>query len=215
MGEYESPLPKIALEVINRLRKGGWLKGIRLSNSHRPDSGIELMGASAQRLEDYLYSDLLYLHGTAPAKDSWHQINGLLRPIVNATIIELGKYLPYLPIFDKNILYRLIGIKIGKNSTIAPRVQFDYFHPELIEIGDNCLIGDSVKIWTHDYGTDYFMMGRVKIGDSVRIGSESVLGPSIIGNNVKINFGAFVYGNVPDNATAYGRERSRYRVDRS
>ena len=63
-----------------------------------------------------------------------------------------------------NNLYRSIGIKIGKNTTIAPRVQFDYLHPELIEIGDNCLIG----------GKSFIFPG-VTIEDDVSVALNSVV----------------------------------------
>lgn len=205
-------IDKVVLKAVKNLKQRGKLNNVKLSTSYRSDSGIDLSQVNESELKDYLskITNLVYLHGVEPAKESWHQINGLFKPMVNAGIIELGKILPYMPGIDKNHLYRAIGIKIGKNTTIAPRVQFDYFHPELIEIGDNCLIGDGVKIWAHDYGIGYFMMGPVKIGNNVKIGSESIIGPSRIGNNVKINFGAFVYGNIPDNAKVKGRERSRY-----
>ena len=201
-------------KAIRRLECQGKLKGVILSKSHRPESGIDLTNIDRNELRKYLskITKAAYLHGVEPAKRSWYQINGLIKPIISAGIIEVGKVVPYLPGVDKNRLYRAIGIKIGENTTIAPRVQFDYFHPELIEIGDNCLIGDGVKIWTHDYGIDFFMIGPVKIGDNVKVGSESVVGPSTtVGDNVEINFGAFVYGmNIPDKVKVKGRERSGY-----
>lgn len=207
-------LEEVVAKVIKNLRTSGKLDGVRLSDSHRNTSGVDISQMEERELTEYIsnLTHLAYFHGIEPAKESWHQINGLLRPMVNAGIIELGKFLPYVPGIDKNNLYQAIGIKIGKNTTIAPRVQFDYFHPELIEIGENCLIGDGVKIWTHDYGLNFFMIGRVKIGDSVYISSESVIGPSTtLGDNVRVGFGAFLFAtNVPANASVEGRTRSRY-----
>jgi acetyltransferase-like isoleucine patch superfamily enzyme len=212
--KMKQELERAVAKAIRRLRNKGKLRGVRLSTSHKPESGVDLASVSNDDLRKYIgkIARAAYFHGVEPAKRSWHQINGLLRPIISAGIIELGKVLPYLPGIDKNSLYRAVGIKIGKNTTIAPRVQFDYFHPELIEIGDNCLIGDNAKLWTHDYGIDYFLVGPVKIGNNVRVGSESVIGPSTtIGDNVEVNFGAFVYRmNIPDNAKVRGRERSTY-----
>ncbi|MBW2981432.1 hypothetical protein KY343_01000 [Candidatus Woesearchaeota archaeon] len=207
-------LERAVVKAIRRLRNSGKLRGVRLSNSHNHNSGVDLASVSDEDLKKYIgkVSKTVYFHGVEPAKRSWHQINGLIRPMISAGIIELGKVLPYLPGLDKNNLYRVIGVKIGKDTTIAPRVQFDYFHPELIEIGDKCLVGDAAKFWTHDYGIDNFLMGPIKIGNHVKIGSESVIGPATtIGDNVQVNFGAFIYGkNIPDNAVVKGRERSRY-----
>ena len=56
------------------------------------------------------------------------------------------------------------------------------------------------------------MMGPVNIGDNVKVGSESVIGPNTtVGDNVEINFGAFVYGiKIPNGTKVKGRERNRY-----
>ncbi len=201
-------LEETIIVAVRNLKRIGRLEEIRLSDSHK-NAGVDISQIEEGELRKYVsnLTRLACFHGVGPAKDNWHQINGLTRPIVNAAIIELGKILPYLPGIDKNDLYRAIGIKIGQNTTIAPRVQFDYFHPELIEIGDNCLIGDNVKIWTHDYGIDFFAIGKVKIGNSVFIGSESVIGPATtLGDNVRVNLGAHVYGkNIPADAVVKSR----------
>ena len=208
-------LEKIILKAITNLENKGKLENVRLSKSHRKNSGLALFNVNKKELKDYLLtiSNKVYFHGIGAAKKNWYNLNGLWKPIINAGIIEVCKILPYLPGIDKNNFYRAIGIKIGKNTTIAPRAQFDYFHPELIEIGNNCLLGDSVEIWTHEYGIDYFKMGAVKIGDNVRIGSQSVIGLSTeVGNNVKINFCSFLYNiKIPDNSTVIGRPISKYK----
>jgi len=207
------PIERVIYEVIKNLKKNN-IKGIELSKSHRKNTGIMLDNVNEKEIQDYIsqLKTQAYFHNTAPAKDSWHQINRMFKPIFNAGIIELCKYLPYLPGLDKNSLYKKIGIKIGKNTTIAPRVQFDYFHPELIEIGENCLIGDNVKIWAHDYGLGNFMIGTVKIGDNVKIGSEAIIGPATeIGDNSQIDFGSFLYSSkIPSNAKVIRKERSNY-----
>ncbi len=208
-------LEEVITKIVRNLKIAGKLGNIRLSNSSNKDSGEYLSQIEEGELKEYIsnFTHRVCFHGTESAKNSWYHLNGLFRPIINAGIIELAKILPYLPKIDKNYLYRAIGIKLGRNTTIAPRVQFDYFHPELIEIGDNCLIGDNVKIWTHNYGLNYFEIGKIKIGNSVFIGSESVIGPATsLGDNVKVNFGAFLYGeDVPANAIVKGRAISLYK----
>lgn len=202
----------IVKKAVKRLRRKGKLESVALSASRQKEAGISLSDVDEHELLGYLggLANCAYFHGIEPAKESWRQINGTWRPIVNAGIIEAAKIMPYLPWLDKNRLYRMIGIKIGENATIAPRVQFDYFHPELIEIGDNCLIGDGAKIWTHDYGTDYFMIASVKIGNNVRVGSESAIwGPSEIGNDVIMNYGCLVQGEIPAGARLKGNEKNR------
>lgn len=205
-------LEYVVYKTVKNLQKSKTF-GVFVSDSTRKSNLLQIDHADEAELRDYIsnLTNLALFYGIEPAKESWHQINGLWRPIVNAGIIEVCKVLPYLPGLDKNNLYRAIGIEIGHNTTIAPRVQFDYFHPELIEIGDNCLIGDSVKIWTHDYGIDYFGIGSVVIGDNVRVGSEASIFSSRIGDNVEINFRAFLYNqDIPNNEIVRGQEKSTY-----
>lgn len=208
-------LEKVIAKAVKRLKNKGKLEGVKLSNSHKKDSGIDLSEVDEKGLVEYIskITNVAFLHGIEPAKESWHKINGFWRPIINAGIIELCKYLPYIPGLDKNHLYRAICIELGKNTTIAPRVQFDYFHPELIEIGDYCLIGDGAKFWTHDAGIDSLMLGPIKIGNYVKIGSESVIGPcTVIEDNSIINFGAFIYASrIPRNSKVLGREKAVYK----
>ena len=125
-------------------------------------------------------------------------------------ILQSAKNIPYLPIFDKNIIYRLASIKIGKNVSIAPRVQFDYFHPELIEIGNNVLIGDNVEIWSHNYGLNYFGIGHIKIGDNVTIGGSAIIMPCEVGDNVTIGVKSIVYGKIPSNSRVIGQKINEY-----
>jgi acetyltransferase-like isoleucine patch superfamily enzyme len=200
-------LEEVILRTIHNLKKTNKLDEIILSKSSDSSRGIELSKSNNKQVEDYI-SNLdfaAYFHNTKQPKYSWHQLNGMIKPIINAGTIEICKILPYFPFLDKNNFYRAVGAKIGKDTTIAPRVQFDYFHPELIEIGNNCVIGDGVKLWTHDYGRNYFMLGSIKVGDDVEIGSESLIGPSVIGKDCKINARSFVYGNIPENAKVLGQ----------
>ena len=188
-------------DAIKNLRRKNKVDGVRLSLSHRP-SGLLITENDIFDLLASLRGSRYgaYFHGLNPAKDSWRDVFGVTRPLWNATIIELCKYLPYLGFLDKNDLYRMLGIRIGKNTTIGPRVQFDCFNPELIEIGDSCLVGDSASFWTHDYYTNSLFIGSVNIGDRVKIGACSIIGPSDIGNDVEIGVNSFVYGKVPSNS---------------
>jgi len=81
-----------------------------------------------------------------------------------------------------------------------------------IRIGENCLIGPGVHIYTathsihpfqREAGTGYGM--PVNIGNNVWVGGGAIINPGVtIGNNVVIASGAVVTKDVPDNVVVGG-----------
>lgn len=120
----------------------------------------------------------------------------------------------------KEILYRLrgeytteklisMGMKVGKNFGRLNGVILDPSHCWLIEIGDDVLIAPRVHILCHDASTKIFMnytkIGRVKIGNRVFIGAESVILPGVtIGDDVVIGANSTVTHDIPSNSVAVG-----------
>ncbi|MDP8247991.1 MAG: DapH/DapD/GlmU-related protein [Candidatus Tritonobacter lacicola] len=81
--------------------------------------------------------------------------------------LGVGLSLLYKGVPSKNVLYRKLGFRIGRNTEIMQFVWLDHFMPELIEIGDNCLIGAYSTIATHAYeGHGRFRFGPVRIGNN-------------------------------------------------
>lgn len=120
----------------------------------------------------------------------------------------------------KEILYRIrgeytteklikMGMKVGKNFGRLNGVILDPSHCWLIEIGDNVTMAPRVHILCHDASTkvhlNYTKIGKVKIGDNVFIGAESVVMPGVtIGDNVIIGANSTVTKDIPANAVAAG-----------
>lgn len=136
---------------------------------------------------------------------SWHKIKNPLRVCLNFFIIYICRFIPSLSL--KNILYRAIGIKVGKDASVGLMAMFDIFFPELIEIGENTVVGYNVTLLAHEYLIDEWRTGRIKIGKNVMIGANStVLAGINIGDGATISAcslvnrdvlcGAFV-GGVP------------------
>lgn len=119
----------------------------------------------------------------------------------------------------KKIIYRLrgqytieqlieMGLKVGKNFNPQLGVELDPSHCWLIEIGDNVTIAPHVQVLAHDASTcflvGYAKIGKVKIGDNVFIGANSVILPNVqIGDNSIIGAGSVVCQSVPPNVV-YG-----------
>ncbi len=130
---------------------------------------------------------------------------------------------------DINILKNLFG-RAGANCSINPTFRCDYGYNIYlgnnfkanydcimldvcpITIGDNCLIGPRVCIYTaaHAAETELRLTGLefgkpVKIGHNVWIGGNAVINPGVtIGDNVVIASGTVVVKDVPDNVLVAG-----------
>jgi maltose O-acetyltransferase len=122
--------------------------------------------------------------------------------------------------YIKEFLYRLrgeytteklisMGMRVGKNFGRLNGVILDPSHCWLIEIGDNVLLAPRVHILCHDASTKEFLnytkIGKVKIGNRVFIGAESVVLPNVtIGDNVIIGANSTVTKDIPSNVVAAG-----------
>lgn len=133
----------------------------------------------------------------------WYIYRNPLRVALNFVVIYSCRYMPSLRI--KNLLYRLIGIKVGKKVSVGLGVVFDIFFPELIELGDNSVIGFDSAILTHEFLVDEFRKGRVKVGKNVLVGARSLILPGVeVGDNAKISAMSLVNDNVASNSFVGG-----------
>ncbi len=115
----------------------------------------------------------------------WNRVRNPLRVMLNFMVIWLAKYCPSLGL--KRWLYRLIRIRVGKDVSVGLGVTMDIFFPELIEIGDNTVIGYDSLILTHEFLVKEWRKGRVRIGKDVMIGAWSLIMPGVkIGDGAKI-----------------------------
>ena len=120
----------------------------------------------------------------------------------------------------KKLLYRIrgeytteqlisMGMNVGKNFHRLNGVILDPGHCWLIDIGDNVTMAPRVHVLCHDASTKQFLgftkIGRVRIGNNVFIGAESVILPGVsIGNNVIIGANSTVTHDIPDNSVYAG-----------
>lgn len=102
-----------------------------------------------------------------------------------------------------------MGMKVGKNFKRLNGVILDPGHCWLIEIGDNVTIAPRVHVLCHDASTKEFLgytkIGKVKIGNQVFVGAESVILPGVtIGNRVIIGANSTVTQDIPDGVVVAG-----------
>ncbi|NQX60385.1 acyltransferase [Paenibacillus qinlingensis] len=99
------------------------------------------------------------------------------------------------------------GLKYGKNFEFYNSL-IDQGHCWLVEIGDDVTITNST-ILAHDASTKAYIgkskIGKVKIGDRVFIGFNSVVLCNVtIGNDVIVAAGSIVTRSIPDNSIVAG-----------
>jgi maltose O-acetyltransferase len=120
----------------------------------------------------------------------------------------------------KRLLYRIranyitedlvkMGLIVGKNFHRMHDVILDPSHCWLIEIGDDVTLAPRVHVLAHDTSTKmhlgYTKIGRVKIGNRVFIGADTVLLPNVtIGDNCVIGANSTVSKDIPAGSVAAG-----------
>jgi len=99
----------------------------------------------------------------------------------------------------KVLLYKLIGVRIGRGAFISPDVIIDPHFPELIEIGEYAVLGWGAKIFTHECFADTYRAGRVSIGRGANIGAFTVVRGGVrIGERAEVGAMSVIVRDVPD-----------------
>lgn len=122
---------------------------------------------------------------------------------INEVLFMVQHYLTFS--FLKVWLYRLSGVRMGKNVYMGPHVKLDPHFPNLVEIGENVLIGMDTRISSHEISQNRLTLGRAGIGDNTVIGAYTIIKCGVrIGKNVEIAMGSVVSKDVPDGCKAIG-----------
>ncbi len=133
----------------------------------------------------------------------WYRIVSFWKVLRNFALIWTCRYLP-LPSW-KAPLYRLTGMKVGRNVSVAVMATMDLFFPELITIGDNTVIGYNATILTHEFLPDQLRTGEVRIGNEVMIGANATLLAGVeVGDRATVGAMALVSRDIPGGAFAVG-----------
>jgi acetyltransferase-like isoleucine patch superfamily enzyme len=114
----------------------------------------------------------------------WASYNALIL-LVRYTCINFMRVTPFI-----NLLHRLMGMKLGARVQINTAVIGD---SNLIEIGDDTVIGGDVTLVAHAAERGNLVTGRVKIGSRVTVGLMAVIFPGVeIGDGAVVAAGAIL-----------------------
>ena len=104
----------------------------------------------------------------------------------------------------KNTYYRLIGMKIGKNSLIGGTIK----DPCITKIGNNVTMGEYSIIYghMHNYKDGKIKIKKVKIGNNCIIGAGSIIMPgAILEDDVTLATGGIAIQNqILEKGKSYG-----------
>lgn len=89
--------------------------------------------------------------------------------LINFTFIDFILLTPF-----SNLLFRLLGAKLGKNVQFNSKYVYD---ATLLEIGDNTVVGGGAIIIGHIVERGILKLKKVKVGKNVTIGSHSTIMP--------------------------------------
>lgn len=127
---------------------------------------------------------------------SWWRVKNPAATCIRFILIYTARYLPSTAL--KNFLYRLCGAKIGSGVTFGLGAVLDVFYPELIEVGDNTLIGYNTVILAHEYLQGEYRTGNVKIGKGAMVGANCTVLPGIkIGDGASVSAMTLVNCDIP------------------
>jgi acetyltransferase-like isoleucine patch superfamily enzyme len=141
--------------------------------------------------------------GTANPVLDYPKHVGRIRLFFNSFVCHICRIIPFIKM--KNSLYRMIGVKIGKNVVISAYVIIDPFFPGLITIEDNVIVGVGATILSHEYSQEKLRKGKVHIKKRALIGAGSLVRCGVtIGEHAVIGAQSFVNKDIPDHTIAGG-----------
>jgi acetyltransferase-like isoleucine patch superfamily enzyme len=125
--------------------------------------------------------------------------------VVSSLYSPIRKLIEMFPVGRMKVTYlRMLGMKIGDNCLIGGTIK----DPCLTEFGDNVTMGEYAIIYGHIQNMEKttLIMDRIKIGDNCVIGAGAIIMPgAVLKKNVKLAAGALVAkGQILKKGRVYG-----------
>lgn len=125
----------------------------------------------------------------------WTSARSPGRVALNYLLMRLARGMPSLR--AKNWLYRRMGMRVGRNVSFGLETTVDIFFPDLIEVGDETIVGYGVTLLAHEFLTRELRKGRVVIGKGVVLGANTTVLPGVtIADGTVVSAGSLVNRDV-------------------
>ncbi|HNT60769.1 MAG TPA: acyltransferase [Candidatus Bilamarchaeaceae archaeon] len=133
----------------------------------------------------------------------WARLRNPFRVAFNFMMIQASRYAPSLRM--KRWLLRATGMKVGGGAAVGLMAMFDIFYPELIELGEDCIIGYNATILAHEFVPGELRIGKTNIGRGAMVGANAtVLAGVEVGDGAVVSAATFVNADVPAGARVWG-----------
>jgi acetyltransferase-like isoleucine patch superfamily enzyme len=97
----------------------------------------------------------------------------------------------------KVVLYKIIGVRIGKGVYISPDVIIDPHFPTTITLKDHCILGWGAKLFSHEFMDKTYRIGRITIEEEAIVGAYATIrGGVTIGKAAEVPYGSIMIKDV-------------------
>ena len=132
------------------------------------------------------------------AGNDWWRARNIFRIFWNGVIIEITRLLPASSF--KNLLYKMVGMKIGKNVKVGKGVVFDHIYCDTITLENDVVIGDYAYFDGHEYTISQTLFGKILLKKGCKISHHSYVRiGTIVGENTIIEPYSMAQRIIPSN----------------
>ena len=133
----------------------------------------------------------------------WTAAKPVWRVVVNYVLVWVARIAPSLRV--KSWALRTLGVTVGRRVSWGLEATPDVFWPELITLGDDCIVGYDAVLLCHEFLQAEYRTGAVVVGDRAMIGAKAVVLPGVrIGDDAQVAANSLVTRDVPAGATVAG-----------
>ncbi len=128
-------------------------------------------------------------------------ISRFIRSAITNIIFEIASHFNIWSRF-KNVLFRFVGLKIGRDVLVSQYTRVDGLLPNLIILEDHTALGVSCNLITHTFidrgDVRAFLYGPIQICKYARIGANVTITPGVmVGEGAVVAAGSLVNKDVP------------------
>lgn len=107
--------------------------------------------------------------------------------------------------WPKVAVLRLFGARVGRGTYVSQGVYVDPLYPQLLEVGEDVLLGYGARIFFHEITQRAFRVGRVTIGDRAIVGAGAIIRPGLrIGADAEVGALSAVTRSVAAGTAVFG-----------